>query len=71
MAAVNGFDPQRLRQARIDAGLTQSDLSLASGIALRNITRWEHGRSEPRAKWLIRLAKTLEKPPDFFFPEVR
>lgn len=69
MAAVNGFDPGKLRQARLDAGLTQNELSLTSGIALRNITRWESGHYAPRAKWLIRLAAVLDKPPDYFFPE--
>jgi len=53
-----GF-PSRLVRLRADAGMTQKDLSLASGISVPQIGRYEMGTSAPRMTALVKLANAL------------
>lgn len=45
--------------ARIDAGMSQSQLAEATGITRSMISRIEDGISEPKLDIMVRLAKTL------------
>lgn len=50
-------DPQALREARLQANLTQHDAARRVGVAGgERISRWELGTSEPRPAVLRRLA---------------
>lgn len=53
-----GF-PSKLVRLRADAGMTQRDLSKASGISVPQIGRYEMGTSAPRMTALVKLAKAL------------
>ncbi|MGO0694171.1 helix-turn-helix domain-containing protein [Pseudomonas guariconensis] len=53
-----GF-PSKLVRLRADAGMTQRDLSVASGISVPQIGRYEMGTSAPRMTALVKLAKAL------------
>jgi transcriptional regulator with XRE-family HTH domain len=59
---------QRIREAREAQGLSQ--MQLANRIERRQATvsDMEHGRMEPDATTLVRLAQALEKPIIYFFP---
>lgn len=46
----------RIRKARVLAGLTQAELADAVGVTQAALSRWEHAESEPRASQLIALA---------------
>ena len=46
-------------RARLDAGMTQSELSQASGISQADISRLENGTRNPSLLLLKRLAKAL------------
>ncbi len=50
---------QRLRRARLRAGLTQAALGAALGHSQSVIARWEWGALEPRVPDLLRLAAVL------------
>src|SRR5512134_2465421 len=50
---------QRLRQARIKAGLSQSDLEEVSGIPKARLSRYENGHVAPSIQTLERLAAAL------------
>jgi transcriptional regulator with XRE-family HTH domain len=54
------FSPQRLRNARINAGLTQAELARALQVTERNVGRWERGNNAPHAGTVGRLADVLE-----------
>ncbi len=49
----------RLREARIRAGLSQSELEELSGIPKARLSRYENGHVEPSIQTLSRLAKAL------------
>jgi transcriptional regulator with XRE-family HTH domain len=50
---------QRLRETRIRAGLSQSELEEASGIPKARLSRYENGHVAPSIHTLARLAKAL------------
>lgn len=39
--------------------MTQAELACALGVERTTVSMWETGRSRPRAKMLLRLAKVL------------
>lgn len=51
---------QRLRQTRIRAGMSQSDLEEASGIPKARLSRYENGHVAPSIHTLERLARALD-----------
>ena len=50
---------QRLRQTRVKAGLSQSDLEEISGIPKARLSRYENGHVAPSIQTLERLARAL------------
>lgn len=50
----------RLREARIRAGLSQSELEELSGIPKARLSRYENGHVEPSIQTLARLARSLD-----------
>jgi transcriptional regulator with XRE-family HTH domain len=50
---------QRLREARTQAGLSQSELELRSGIPKARLSRYENGHVIPSIQTLERLASAL------------
>lgn len=51
---------ERLRRARLDAGLTQSQLVNVSGIPKPTLSRYENGHVMPSLGTLARLADALD-----------
>lgn len=49
----------RLREARVQAGLSQSELEELSGIPKARLSRYENGHVEPSIQTLARLARAL------------
>lgn len=50
---------QRIRNARLDAGLTLVALGRALGVKYQQIQAWESGRRNPGPKHLAKLADVL------------
>ncbi len=50
---------QRLREARVAAGLSQSELEDISGIPKARLSRYENGLVEPSIQTLARLSSAL------------
>jgi transcriptional regulator with XRE-family HTH domain len=50
---------RRLRETRVKAGLSQSDLEEISGIPKARLSRYENGHVAPSIQTLERLAKAL------------
>jgi transcriptional regulator with XRE-family HTH domain len=57
-----------LRQARLDAGMTQSQLVRASGIPKPTLSRYENGHVMPSLATLARLADALDLPDGALLP---
>lgn len=62
-AYVNG---NRIRDARLKAGMTQTDLAHAIHTSDRNIARWESGQNQPRVSSVALIAEATGHDIDFF-----
>lgn len=54
----SGF-AERIREARLSAGLTQAGLASAAGYSLEAVKTWEAGTRHPRQRNLEVLANVL------------
>lgn len=58
---------QRIRQARVAAQLSMRALAEQVGVTHTAIAKYEHGSATPRLAVIVRLARALNVPADFFF----
>lgn len=65
-AVARAFDPSRLTQSRLLAGMTKAALAARLGLSAAAIGQFEAGVSRPRADHLPKLAATLQVPVSFF-----
>lgn len=66
--AAWGVDPDRIREARESAGLTQAEVAEATGAGSKaTVSKWEVGKSTPSAESIHRLAVRTRRPIEFFF----
>ena len=49
----------RLREARVTAGLTQEQLGFALGVTKSSVSAWENGRETPNFKLLPKMREML------------
>jgi transcriptional regulator with XRE-family HTH domain len=68
-AGGGGFSSERLRKARLSAGLSRPELARLSGVSYRTISLVERGRRVPRFSTLRCLAEALEVEVGYFFEE--
>lgn len=69
MTATTRVSGKKIRQARLAAGLTQSQLARAVDTSERNIVRWETERNAPRMTHLAGIAQATGKDVDHFLAE--
>jgi transcriptional regulator with XRE-family HTH domain len=63
IVANRRIDGTALRQARLTAGLTMSEVAEAVGVADgARIGAWEHGLEQPHPRFIPKLAKVLDLP---------
>ena len=60
------FVPSRLTAARKRRGVTITALSVDSDTSTKSISDYENGKKGPSVKTIIRLARALEVPPEYF-----
>jgi len=58
---------QRIKSARIDASMTQSDLGVALGCSSQQIHKYERGSNRVSAGTLFLIAQALGQRVDWFF----
>jgi transcriptional regulator with XRE-family HTH domain len=58
-ATAAGFDPDRLRQIRVNAGVTQAELATATGTDPTTIAKYEGGARTPYVERFAALAAAL------------
>lgn len=59
----------RMREERINAGVTQAELGTAIGVTFQQIQKYEKGANRISASMIVRVAKTLGVPLMSLFPE--
>lgn len=55
----------RIKELRIEKGVNRETLAKAVGVDKRTISFWENGINEPKAGYLIKLAKFFEVSADY------
>lgn len=63
------FRKDRVRRARREAGLSQSQLAARIGAHTTSISDWERGRNEPSARHIVGIARETGKKVEFFFSD--
>ena len=53
----------RIRVAREDAGISQSDLAALIGVHARTIQRWEFGQQQPHSGQVVSIAEITKVRP--------
>ena len=61
--------PFSMKAARVKVGMSQVDLSKASGLSQSQVCRLEAGKGSPRMAHAYALAKVLKVPAEKLFPE--
>lgn len=62
---------QRIRSARIEASMTQSDLGLALGCSSQQIHKYERGSNRVSAGTLFVIAEALGQNVEWFFLDAK
>ena len=61
---------ERIKELRIEKGLSQMQLAKSIGVSQKAIDYWERNVNEPKASYIIALVKSFEISFDEFFSDV-
>lgn len=56
---------KRIKQIRLEKGLSQNDVALGIGVDISSISYWESGTYEPKAIYIYKLAKYFDVTSDY------
>ena len=56
---------ERLKELRMQQGMSQMELAKATGISQSAIAKWELGKTEPTASAIVTLAKYFDETTDY------
>ena len=62
---------KRIKLARVEADLTQTDLAHKSRAKQKSISRYETGAAVPTIETLMKIASALKKPSGYFLEDLR
>ena len=51
-----------LKAARVNAGMTQSEVAEVMGVALSTVVSWEKGHHQPSTRTVVKLAELYKIP---------
>lgn len=60
---------KKIKLARVEADLTQTQLAQRIKAKQKSISRYETGASLPSLETLVKIAKALKKPASYFLDE--
>ena len=61
---------QRIRTARLESKMSQTDLGETMNISFQQIQKYENGKNRVSARDIVLIAKALNKPVDYFVGEL-
>lgn len=62
---------EKIKELRIDNGLSQAQLAKIIGVSQKAIDYWERNVNEPKASYIIALVKYFEITYDEFFADIQ
>lgn len=63
------FSPQRMKQARLSAGMSHAELARAISKGETSVGRWERGDHTPRGESVVAIAHATGRDIEFFYTE--
>lgn len=66
-SSLEQYIGERIRRRRTRLGLTQEELAAAIGCSYQQVQKYESGANRVSAGTLLRIARRLEVPVDWFF----
>lgn len=60
---------KRIKIARIEMDISQGELAATMGILQKSLSTYETGRTMPPLEILIKIAKALKKPYEYFLDD--
>jgi transcriptional regulator with XRE-family HTH domain len=60
----------RIKELRIEKGLSQMQLGKAIGVSQKAVDYWERNVNEPKASYIIAMVRLFELTFDEFFAEI-
>ena len=60
----------RLKELRLEKGLSQSELAIEIETTQRNVSNWENGNSEPDIQMILKMSKFFEVNVDYFLGDI-
>ena len=60
---------KKIKLARIELDMNQTDLAKKIGVKQKSISRYETGLSMPSIETLMKISKVLKKPTGYFLGE--
>lgn len=70
MTPVDSFVGERIRQRRLEIGMTQTELAEKINVRFQQVQKYENGLNRVAASRLWRIAEALEVPVNYFFEEI-
>ena len=71
MSEINtAFNGKRLKSARLYNGLTIADVAKATDLSKQSISQFETGKMEPKMETLMKLARYLGFPREYFYEKI-
>lgn len=61
---------EKIKELRMEAGLTQMRLAKAVGVSQKAVDYWERGVNEPKVSYVIALVKVFNISYDEFFSDL-
>ncbi len=61
---------ERIKELRLEKGLTQLKLGKLIGVSQKAIDYWERNVNEPKSSYIIALVKTFDLSFDEFFADI-
>ena len=62
---------ERIKELRIEKGLSQMQLAKLVGVSQKAIDYWERNVNEPKASYIIELVRIFELTFDEFFTDIQ
>lgn len=62
---------ERIKELRLEKGLSQAQLANAIGVSQKAIDYWERNINEPKASYIVALVKFFEITYDEFFADIK
>ena len=61
---------EKIKELRIESGLSQAQLSAELGVSQKAIDDWERGVNEPKARYIMSIVKFFDITYDEFFDDI-